>query len=253
MDNQINEILELYNIIGGNKKSLLEYTDKNPLKVMMNPLPDMFITSKYNANRGGKLHKGVDLRAQSGTKFYSPSSGVVIDSGFYNNSCGGTLRIKHEDGFESVFCHVKELFVNSGDNVKPQEELGLTGGNADDYGHGNSQNAHLHYALKKNGDSVNPMIYTGSIEEVVSSDPRFENLDIGTKDQILSGIKKFFTTGNSGLKIAGGLAGLYLVLDKAAKSKSLTDTPKKSTSPTEWPEDYTAKYIGDLIRNLLPG
>ena len=124
------------------------------------PVP---ITRKPNSNFGVdreyEKHPGVDLWALSGTEVHSPEDGEVTNAQFSNGDCGGTVTIKHPNGFQSRYCHLKEINVNVGDSIEKGYVIGLSGGNYTDKGRGNSEGAHLHFELKKNGTLVNPMKY----------------------------------------------------------------------------------------------
>jgi len=115
------------------------------------PVP---ITRKPNSNfgvdRGYEKHPGVDLWALSGTEVHSPEDGEVTNAQFSNGDCGGTVTIKHPNGFQSRYCHLKEINVNVGDSIEKGYVIGLSGGNYTDKGRGNSEGAHLHFELKKN-------------------------------------------------------------------------------------------------------
>jgi murein DD-endopeptidase MepM/ murein hydrolase activator NlpD len=122
------------------------------------------VTSPFGQKRKYETHPGVDLRAVSGTQLLSPADGTVVLADPNNNpKCGGTLDVQFGDGFWARFCHIKSFSVKNGDKVKKGQVLGLTGGNANDPGHGNSTDAHLHFTLKKDGRLVNPMDYIDKV------------------------------------------------------------------------------------------
>lgn len=125
------------------------------------PLSSIQITSQYGVQRGDRKHMGVDFKAQSGTEIKSPADGKVVDAGFQENACGGTIKIEHQNGFTSRYCHCKDIRVQNGQQVKQGEVIGLTGGAQGDKGAGNSRGPHLHFELKRNGTLVDPMDYIG--------------------------------------------------------------------------------------------
>ena len=123
------------------------------------PVPITKVNSKFGAKRSYETHPGVDLWATSGTEVHSPNIGEVLVAKFSTGACGGTITIKHPNGYQSRYCHIKDIRVSQGDKVEKGQIIGLSGGNSGDKGAGNSKGAHLHFELKKDGVLVNPMEY----------------------------------------------------------------------------------------------
>jgi len=142
-------------------KSLMLINEKE----LSAPVPITKVNSKYGIMRKTKdkkkmrKHLGVDLWATSGTEVHSPDSGEVLVANFSNGDCGGTVTIKHPNGFQSRYCHLKDIKVSQGDKVSRGEIIGISGGNSGDKGAGNSRGAHLHFEIKKDGNLVDPMDY----------------------------------------------------------------------------------------------
>ncbi|WP_425905563.1 M23 family metallopeptidase [Nitrobacter sp. TKz-YC02] len=69
--------------------------------------------------------------------------------------CGNTVILAHADGFESIYCHLQRgsLRVKPGDTVKRGQDLGRAGLS------GNTEFAHLHFGLRRNGKPVDPFSY----------------------------------------------------------------------------------------------
>lgn len=128
---------------------------------LTSPVGETSINSPYGP-RWGRIHHGVDLRASSGTPIMSPLDGEVIDAEIRQDACGGTLFIKHADGYKTRYCHCKQINVNKGDIVKKGDVVALSGGGKGDTGRGRSDGAHLHFEVYKNGSTVDPMNHLGS-------------------------------------------------------------------------------------------
>lgn len=66
--------------------------------------------------------------------------------------CGNGLVIQHEAGFETQYCHMARgsILVSSGDSVTAGTALGLVGLS------GNTQFPHLHIAVRKDGNIIDP-------------------------------------------------------------------------------------------------
>jgi hypothetical protein len=115
------------------------------------------VTSKWGENRGSYKHDGVDFAVPSGTPVYAIADGIVVKVRPDEPRCGGIVKINHGNGFEAIFCHLKSFTVSNNQTVKSGTLLGYSGGAADDPNKGTSRGAHLHFAMKKNGTTVNPL------------------------------------------------------------------------------------------------
>lgn len=100
------------------------------------------------------MHRGVDLAVPSGTNIFSPASGRVARV-WTDSTCGNGLRITHSDGYETVYCHLSDTIVASGEQVNAGCLVAKSGNT------GRSTGPHLHYAIKKNGDYINPSQFLG--------------------------------------------------------------------------------------------
>lgn len=100
-----------------------------------------------------KFHAGVDFSAPQGTEVYSPGEGVVIKVKRSRRGYGNTIEIDHGFGYVTFYAHLKELKVKKGQKVK-RGELIATVGNS-----GKSTAPHLHYEVRKNNRTVNPIYY----------------------------------------------------------------------------------------------
>lgn len=125
------------------------------------PIGQTSVNSPFGP-RWGRMHHGVDLKASSGTPVKTPLDGEVIDAAIRSDSCGGTIFIKHADGYKTRYCHCKQINVKKGDIVKKGDVVGLSGGGTGDVGRGRSDGAHLHFEVYKDGKTVNPENHLGS-------------------------------------------------------------------------------------------
>lgn len=106
--------------------------------------------------KGYKNHPAVDLGV-SYEKVVAPFAGTI--TGTYGaGDCGGMIIIKNEEEkLEAKFCHMSKIDKKSG-KVKQGEVVGISGGDLKDPVslRGNSDGAHLHFELKKNGAFIDP-------------------------------------------------------------------------------------------------
>lgn len=86
-------------------------------------------------------HRGIDLRATTGTNVYSPANGVVTVVKTAASGCGKQIQIKHSDGTISQYCHLSQQLVREGERVQGGCLIGKVGNT------GSSTGPHLHYAL----------------------------------------------------------------------------------------------------------
>ncbi len=129
--------------------------------VFSSPLNTVSVNSPFGA-RWGKTHNGVDLAANA-AEVKAPLDGVVQIGDFKNDNCGGTIVIKHPDGFQTGYCHMQKINVRSGQNVRKGDIIGISGGGINDKGRGRSDGRHLHFTLRKDGQLVDPMKYINKV------------------------------------------------------------------------------------------
>lgn len=130
---------------------------------LTSPVNSWRITSGFGP-RWGRQHNGVDIGVPSGTITRAPLKGIVTGAGFFDNSCGGTILIQHDNAFgpekmSTAYCHMREIDVKVGDKVSKGEIIGKTGGIPNEKGAGNSLGPHLHFGLKIQGQWVDPNKY----------------------------------------------------------------------------------------------
>ena len=99
-----------------------------------------------------QFHKGVDFSANIGTSIKATASGKIIKAEEDINY-GKYIVISHGKTFQTLYAHMSELKVKSGDVVERGQVIGLVGIT------GKSTGPHLHYEVLLNGKNVNPEDY----------------------------------------------------------------------------------------------
>lgn len=97
------------------------------------------------------FHAGADLRARF-IPLYASKEGKVTFAGSMNGY-GKIIIIQHSGGYETRYAHLDKIGVRKGQYVKTGELIGKTGQS------GRVTGPHLHFELRKNGKTLNPMRY----------------------------------------------------------------------------------------------
>ncbi|MEM8887646.1 MAG: M23 family metallopeptidase, partial [Bacteroidota bacterium] len=98
-------------------------------------------------------HFGIDLRAETGTPVIASASGTVVFAKTSEGGYGKHIRLKHADGFETMYAQLSDMKVEAGQTVRQGEVIGLTGNS------GASTGPHLHFEILKDNKRVNPNTY----------------------------------------------------------------------------------------------
>ena len=98
-------------------------------------------------------HMAIDLAARAGTPIYAADGGVVTKAE-RSSSYGYYVMIKHDNGQETLYAHMRsEPFVSVGERVYQGQQIGEVGST------GYATGPHLHFEVRINGEKVNPMNY----------------------------------------------------------------------------------------------
>lgn len=127
------------------------------------PLPVGIISSHYgervNPITGtAHFHNGIDIAAPEGTEIMASRAGIIKFVG-YNDICGNFIKIKHENNYETLYCHLKNVFVQLNQQVQSGMIIGIVGTT------GMSTGPHLHFEIRISGKSRDPnLIISGKIQ-----------------------------------------------------------------------------------------
>ena len=116
-----------------------------------------YLTSRYGYRRHPitkkiTFHNGIDIAAPLGTQIIAPASGSVIYSGEMGGY-GQVIELDHGYGIVTRFAHNSKLFVIDGQQVKLGDVIASIGSS------GRSTGPHLHYEIRIDGISIDPMTY----------------------------------------------------------------------------------------------
>ena len=99
-----------------------------------------------------KMHEGLDIGANIGTKIVAPADGVITFSGA-KPGFGNFIQIDHGYGLETIFGHASTLAVKKGQKVSRGDTIATVGNT------GYSTGPHVHYEVRVNGTPVDPLYY----------------------------------------------------------------------------------------------
>lgn len=99
--------------------------------------------------RDGKNHNGIDVALDQWDTIHAAFSGRVRFARNYEGY-GKVVVVRHYNGLESLYAHLAQIKVKTGQLIPQGYVLGL-GGNT-----GNSTGSHLHFELRYKGFPLNP-------------------------------------------------------------------------------------------------
>lgn len=138
-------------------------TDETNIYMMIWPLPgDHRTYSKFGPRKApmagaSTYHQGWDIGGEFGAPMVSVLAGTVCDVG-YTSSAGNYVKVEHQPGFKTVYCHCSKILVEEGQYVKQGQQIALVGST------GVSTAPHLHFSVNVNGANVDPDPYIGHLE-----------------------------------------------------------------------------------------
>lgn len=97
------------------------------------------------------MHNGMDLKTKEGNPVLATANGIVSFAG-EDGDYGIKISIDHNGLYETVYAHLAELSVKSGDKVKRGDMIALSGST------GRSSSPHLHYeVIETENGHVDPL------------------------------------------------------------------------------------------------
>lgn len=109
------------------------------------------VSSRYGM-RNGRMHRGLDIAAKTGTSIKAADGGKVVFSG-NSGAFGQMIEIDHGNGYRTRYAHCSKLLVGVGTKVYKGQEIAKVGNT------GRSTGSHLHLEVIKNGSHQNPSSY----------------------------------------------------------------------------------------------
>ena len=113
------------------------------------PLDAGIISSEYG-QRSGRMHKGLDIAADSGEPVYAVAAGEIIYAGDGLRGYGNVIIVRHDRKVSSLYAHNSSLKVRRGDAVHQGDLIALLGST------GHSTGPHVHFEFRNGDAAVNP-------------------------------------------------------------------------------------------------
>ena len=122
------------------------------------PVPSCTSISSGFGSRWGTTHKGIDIPASYGSAIVAADSGTVIQAGYGISGSGyggygNVVAIDHGNGIITLYAHMSSVATSAGATVAKGQTIGYVGST------GNSTGNHLHFEVRVNGESVQPLDY----------------------------------------------------------------------------------------------
>lgn len=89
-------------------------------------------------------HNGIDIAATPGTPIIAAASGrvIVAKASGYNGGYGNMIIMTHDNGVQTVYAHLRAVYVESGQTVPQGQVIGELGNT------GRSTGPHLHFEVR---------------------------------------------------------------------------------------------------------
>ncbi|KXG77451.1 Murein DD-endopeptidase MepM [Fervidicola ferrireducens] len=96
-----------------------------------------------------RMHNGIDIEELEGTPVKAAASGTVIQAA-EDAELGRLVKIRHEGDVVTVYAHLKDVYVKTGDRVSQGQIIGTVGKT------GLAENPHLHFEIWEKGMAQDP-------------------------------------------------------------------------------------------------
>jgi len=193
-----------------------------------------------------RMHTGIDIAAEYGSIVNPLGSGEVVFAGI-RAGYGNTVDIKHGSTVLTRYAHLKQFFVDKGQKVDIDDEIGTVGLS------GRSTGSHLHLEVLFNGKQVDPQVFLanhfGSKTRsyyVRKADPKKK---VATSTKIkLAQVSKLKGTNTTGVKSNAGLTKNLTKKNKITKQTNqpvkVANVNKKQQKPlNEFPQITYQDYV----------
>jgi virulence factor Mce-like protein len=118
---------------------------------------DGVVTSPFGP-RWGRMHTGIDIDGATGDPIAASAGGRVALAN-YVSGYGNSVIVEHENGLSTLYGHLSDIAVSTGQTVEQGQVVGLVGCTGHCFGD------HLHFEIRLKGAPVDPLPYlTGAFD-----------------------------------------------------------------------------------------
>ena len=97
-----------------------------------------------------RTHNGIDLNGDTGDLILAANDGVVLSAG-WRTGYGNAIVISHGGGYSTLYAHLYDIDVSTGQQVSGGDVIGLLGST------GWSTGPHLHFEVRLDGTALDPV------------------------------------------------------------------------------------------------
>ncbi|MCM1121485.1 MAG: M23/M56 family metallopeptidase [Eubacterium sp.] len=119
-------------------------------------ISDVFGSRLHPFTQEVRMHEGIDYVAEKGTDIVAAADGVVYATG-YLAEYGNYVVLLHINGDMTYYCMCQDIAVEKDMQVKRGEKIATVGSS------GRSTGAHLHFALSRYGEFIDPEEHMRSV------------------------------------------------------------------------------------------
>lgn len=110
----------------------------------------IFGTRRIFNRRARSRHEGLDIDGRRGDPLVAANDGIVVLAARDFHYVGNAVFLHHGDGLYSLYFHMQDVVVQTGELVRRGQSIGTIGDS------GRVTGAHLHFAVRYRGIYVNP-------------------------------------------------------------------------------------------------
>ena len=114
-------------------------------------LSSTFGTRKHPVTGKVSKHGGIDIAVKTGTLVGAAADGIVTVASTNVGHYGTAVFIDHQNGYITHYGHLSKILVRVGQKVRAGQIIAKSGST------GRSTGPHLHFTVKKNGVSLDPL------------------------------------------------------------------------------------------------
>lgn len=124
-----------------------------------------YVTSPYGYRpRFRRMHKGIDLKANTGDTIYAAFDGKVRLTKYERRGYGYYVVLRHTNDLETVYGHLSRFLVKPNEQVKAGQPIALAGNTGRSFG------SHLHFETRFMGYAINPAAIFDFANQTVHTD-----------------------------------------------------------------------------------